>query len=173
MINLFNTHIETLSIHKVGNKSRNEAIFLSDNQYGLNDEIVTILKEYFFKSFREKEENYYQFAHEVDLEYNEMFKLADEIFTNPSAVHEVSKKITQHLFEQSNHPHIKNGEVYVTYLTNVSIVPECSPNAVISANGTGAAGSGATFKQTFEFIVTAINNNIIRVSGGALGFPVL
>ena len=58
-------------------------------------------------------------------------------------------------------------------LTNVSIVPECSPNAVISANGTGAAGSGATFKQTFEFIVTAINNNIIRVSGGALGFPVL
>jgi hypothetical protein len=130
MINLFNTHIETLSIHKVGNKSRNESIFLSDNQYGLNDEIVPILKEYFFRSFREKEENYYQFAHEVDLEYNEMFKLAAEIFNNPSAVHEVSKKITQHLFEQSNHPHIKNGEVYVTYLTNVSI-----DNNVVDAIG--------------------------------------
>ncbi|MFZ4106141.1 nucleoid-associated protein [Flavobacterium sp.] len=121
MINLFNTHIESLSIHRIGNKSRNEAIFLSENQYGLNDEIVPILKEYFFKSFREKEENYYQFAHEVDLEYNDMFKLATEIFTNPSSVHEVSKKITQHLFEQSNHPHIKNGEVYIAYLTNVSI----------------------------------------------------
>lgn len=130
MINLFNTHIETLSIHKVGNKSRNESIFLSENQYGLNDEIVPILKEYFFRSFREKEENYYQFAHEVDLEYNEMFKLAAEIFTNPSVVHEVSKKITQHLFEQSNHPHIKNGEVYVTYLTNVSI-----DNNVVDAIG--------------------------------------
>lgn len=130
MINLFNTHIETLSIHKVGNKSRNESIFLSDNQYVLNDEIVPILKEYFFRSFREKEENYYQFAHEVDLEYNEMFKLAAEIFTNPSTVHEVSKKITQHLFEQSNHPHIKNGEVYVTYLTNVSI-----DNNVVDAIG--------------------------------------
>ncbi len=121
MINLFNTHIESLSIHRVGNKSRNEAIFLSENQYGLNDEIVPILKEYFFKSFREKEENYFQFAHEVDLEYNDMFKLATEIFTNPSSVHEISKKITQHLFEQSNHPHIKNGEVYIAYLTNVSI----------------------------------------------------
>ena len=121
MINLFNTHIESLSIHRVGNKSRNEAIFLSENQYGLNDEIVPILKEYFFKSFREKEENYFQFAHEVDLEYNDMFKLATDIFTNPGSVHEISKKITQHLFEQSNHPHIKNGEVYVTYLTNVSI----------------------------------------------------
>ena len=130
MINLFNTHIESLSIHRVGNKSRNEAIFLSENQYGLNDEIVPILKEYFFKSFREKEENYFQFAHEVDLEYNDMFKLATEIFTNPGSVHEVSKKITQHLFEQSNHPHIKNGEVYVTYLTNVSI-----DNNVVDAIG--------------------------------------
>ena len=130
MINLFNTHIESLSIHRVGNKSRNEAIFLSENQYGLNDEIVPILKEYFFKSFREKEENYFQFAHEVDLENKDMFKLATEIFTNPSSVHEVSKKITQHLFEQSNHPHIKNGEVYVTYLTNVSI-----DNNVVDAIG--------------------------------------
>ena len=121
MINLFNAHIENLSIHRVGNKSRNEAIFLSETPYGLNDEIMPLLKEYFFKSFREKEENYFQFAHEVDLEYNEMFNFATEVFTNPSSVHDVSKKITNHLFEQSNHPHIKNGEVYVTYMTNVSI----------------------------------------------------
>jgi hypothetical protein len=87
----------------------------------LTDEIVPLLKEFFFRPFREKEENYFQFAHDVDLEYNEMFNLATEVFTNPSSVHEVSKKITRHLFEQSNHPHIKNGEVYVTYLTNISI----------------------------------------------------
>jgi hypothetical protein len=121
MINLFNTHIESLSIHRVGNKSRNEALFLSDNPYGLNDEIVPLLKEYFFKPFRDKEENYFQFAHDVDLEYNEMYKFATEIFENPSKTHEISKNITKHLFEQSNHPHIKNGEVYVTHLTNISI----------------------------------------------------
>lgn len=130
MINLFNAHIDNLSIHRVGNKSRNEAIFLSENPYGLNDEIMPLLKEYFFKPFREKEENYFQFAHEVDLEYNDMFNLATEIFTNPSEVHTVSKKITKHLFEQSNHPHIKNGEVYVAYLSNVSI-----DNNVVDAIG--------------------------------------
>lgn len=130
MINLFNTHVETLSIHRVGNKSRNEAIFLSDEPYQLNDEIMPLLKEFFFKSFREKEENYFQFAHDVDLEYNDMFNLASEIFTNPIDFHEVSKKITKHLFEQSNHPHIKNGEVYITYLTNVSI-----DNNVVDAIG--------------------------------------
>jgi len=61
-------------------------------------------------------------------------------------------------------------------LTNVSIVPECSQNAINSAKGLGATlgkGTGAAFPQSFEFIVSAINNNIIRVSGGALGFPVL
>lgn len=121
MINLFNTHIDNLSIHRVGNKSRNEAIFLSEQPYNLNDEIMPLLKEFFFKPFRDKEENYFQFAHDVDLEYNEMYNLASEIFNNPNSVHEVSKKITKHLYEQSNHPHIKNGEVYVAYLTNVSI----------------------------------------------------
>lgn len=54
-------------------------------------------------------------------------------------------------------------------LTNVSIVPAASPGAVAGANGAGAGGSGADYPQSYEFIVTAVNNNIIRVSGGALG----
>ncbi len=130
MINLFNTQIDNLSIHQVGNKSKAEAIFLSENPYRLTDEISPLLKEFFFKPFREKEENYFLFAHEVDLEYNEMYNLVNEMFANPSNAHEVSKKITQHLFEQSSHPHIKSGEVYVAYLTNVSI-----DNNVVDAIG--------------------------------------
>ena len=114
MINLFNTQIETLSIHRVGNKSRNEPIFLSEGVFNVNDEIMPLLKDYFFKPFREKEENYFQFAHDVDLDYNEMYNLASELFSNPSKAHEISLKITKHLYEQSNHPHIKNGEVYVS-----------------------------------------------------------
>ena len=130
MLNLYNTHIETLSIHRVGNKSRNESQFLSGQPFNLTDEIVPLMKEYFFRPFREKEENYFQFAHEVDLDYNEMFQFASEVFANLTSLHEVSKKITNHLFEQSNHPHIKNGEVYVTYLTNVNI-----DNNVVDAIG--------------------------------------
>jgi hypothetical protein len=121
MINLFNAHIDTFSVHRVGNKNRNEAIFLSETPYLLSDELSPLLKEYFFKPFREKEENYYQFAHDVDLDYNDMFNYVSEVFNNPGSAHEVSKKITKHLYEQSNHPHIKNGEVYVLYLTNLTI----------------------------------------------------
>lgn len=121
MINLFNTQIETLSLHRVGNKSRSEGAFLSEQPFHPNDELTPLLKEFFFKPFRDKEENYFQFAHEIDLEYNDMYKLVSELFDNPSNSHEVSKKITQHLYDQSAHPHIKNGEVYVAYLSNISI----------------------------------------------------
>lgn len=58
-------------------------------------------------------------------------------------------------------------------LTNVSMVPEASQGAVVGSTGTGAVGSGTDFVQNYEFIVTAVDNNIIRISGGALGFPVL
>lgn len=54
MLNLYPTHIESLSIHRVGNKSRNEGVFLSEVPYTLNDEITGLLKEYFFKPFQRK-----------------------------------------------------------------------------------------------------------------------
>jgi hypothetical protein len=58
-------------------------------------------------------------------------------------------------------------------LTNVSLTPEASDGAVSAATGNGVAGSGADYTQTYRFVSTVVNNNIIRISGGALGFPVL
>lgn len=51
-------------------------------------------------------------------------------------------------------------------LTNVSLNPEMSKSAVDQYTAATAAGG---WNQTFEFITTAVNNNIIRISGGALG----
>ena len=59
MINLYNTHIASLSIHRVGNKSRNEAILLSETPHEADDELTPLLKEFFLKPFRDKEENYF------------------------------------------------------------------------------------------------------------------
>jgi hypothetical protein len=58
-------------------------------------------------------------------------------------------------------------------LTNVSIAPVASQAAITAAGGTGDAGSGCDTAQRFDFITTAVNYNIVRISGGALGFPVL
>ncbi|MRI01972.1 nucleoid-associated protein [Kriegella sp. EG-1] len=119
MINLYPTQIETLSLHRVGNKNKSESLFLSDEAFTLNDEISGLLKEYFFKPFREKEENYFKLSNEVDVEFNEIYKLAVEIFEDPESIHAASKKIAKYLYDQGDHPHIKSGELYVSYLHNV------------------------------------------------------
>lgn len=119
MINLYSTQIESISIHRIGNKNKGEGAFLSNQPYALNDETTGLLKEYFFKPFREKEENYFKFSNEVDVEFNELYQIATAIFDAPESCHANSKKIATHLFEQSNHPHIKSGELYVTYLTDL------------------------------------------------------
>jgi hypothetical protein len=48
-------------------------------------------------------------------------------------------------------------------LTNVSLLPSASD----------AAKAAARKDEKYQFLVTAVNNNVIRISGGALGFPVL
>ena len=121
MLELFNTQIESLSIHQIGNMQKGEPIFLSQQAYLLNDQITSILKEYFLKSFRDKEENYMHFVNETSLEFNEMFGIASEIFSNPSTIHNHSLRIAQLLYEQSNHPHIKSGELYVAYLSHITL----------------------------------------------------
>ena len=121
MINLFGAHITSLSIHRVGNKINNEPIFLSEETYKADDELTPLLKEYFLKPFREKEENYFQFVHETDLEFHELFNISTKIFNVPEKIHEQSKLITQYLYDQSLHPHIKAGEVYIVHFENVQI----------------------------------------------------
>lgn len=58
-------------------------------------------------------------------------------------------------------------------LTNVSIAPVASQAAIDASTGTGVIASGCGNPQKFDFITTAVNYNIVRISGGALGFPVL
>lgn len=58
-------------------------------------------------------------------------------------------------------------------LTNVTFIPVASSGAITGSAGSGEPGSGQDYAQSYEFVCTAVNNNIIRISGGAVGFPVL
>lgn len=63
-------------------------------------------------------------------------------------------------------------------LTNVSIVAEPSADSQVTAAAPAGteeqnAANGHQVAQKFQFVLTAINHNVVRISGGALGFPVL
>jgi hypothetical protein len=121
MINLYNTRIENLAIHRVGNRNKGEALLTSNSAATLDDEMHSLLKEYFLKSFRSKEEAYYSFFHEDSLEFHDMYAFAKAIFSTPASLLENSKKMATHLYEQSDHPHIRSGEVYICYFDNVMV----------------------------------------------------
>jgi len=119
MINLYNAQIDGLSLHRVGNKHKNEGLFLSEDPQALNDETRGLLKEFFLKPFREKEENYFKLAHEAALEFNEIYSATKAIFEDPDTLQEHARIITRFLYDQSNHPHIKGGEVFVAHFSNM------------------------------------------------------
>jgi hypothetical protein len=65
-------------------------------------------------------------------------------------------------------------------LTNVSLSFTASADAVIGAAATGTLAApgplvsqGAGLPQVYQSIVIGLNHNIVRIAGGALGFPVL
>jgi hypothetical protein len=76
-------------------------------------------------------------------------------------------------------------------LTHVSIRPQANDLAIAANSSSpgaqlrlpltyggptdydGINGSGVNIRQKYEFILNCINNNIVRISGGSLGFPVL
>jgi len=129
MLNLYGTTIESLYIHKVGNKSRCEGVFLAKEETQLDDELRPLLKEFFLKPFREKDENYLKFTDDVSLQFNEMFQHSQNLFHTfdsfePKLTEDYYSEIAKHLYEQSTHPHIKSGEVYICHLKDLLIENE-------------------------------------------------
>ncbi len=105
--------ITGLAVHKVGNKSNSEGLFIAQNCIRPDEEITELLSAYFLSPF--KTEEYFNLFHESNLELNEIYTYASAIFEDPEQLHEQSVHIARHLYESSNHPKIKSGELYVVH----------------------------------------------------------
>lgn len=100
---------------------------------------------------------------------SDYFSLINPYYHAPS----IPTNIGYHVYSYSLHLNDLDpmGSTNYGKLTNVSIVPQASPAAIAAAQGQGPSGAG--YAQQYEFITVVGNHNVIRVSGGALGFPVL
>lgn len=142
MIDYSNCTIEGVCTHWVGSKQEGE-LHLSKQKTEMMDEFLpnTLLK-YFFTSF--KTEEYYNFFHDSNLKYNEVYGIVSDIFHHPDNLHEYSVSLAKHLYEQSNHPQIKAGEFYVAYFTNCVIDGE-----TVDAVGVFKSENKETFLKVF------------------------
>lgn len=105
--------LKSLFAHKVGNKLNQDEIIFSKTPIQINENLQKLLISYFFSSF--KSEELYRFNHDIELSFNEVYTCVSKVFANPDLLNEESKNLARHLYNQSVHPKVKNGEFYVAY----------------------------------------------------------
>lgn len=118
-MNFTGTTISQLAIHYVGNKNSN-ALHLSNEPQNLEEELAVKLLQYFLASFNNTAEKYV-FTHAESLQYNEVYNYVDEIFSAKEDFITCSQRIARHLFNRSDHPKIKPGELYIVHFKNIAI----------------------------------------------------
>ncbi len=116
------TFVDEMFVHLVGNKGLDEGCIHSEEAYPLDDEVKIVLEEYFFTPF--KENVYYKLMHEGDLRLNEMYTYASSFFNKECDLKDVSILMAKHLHNQSEHPKIKKGEVYICHLKGLRFEDE-------------------------------------------------
>ena len=135
-------NIESLALHKVGNKSQEEGIRFSTAPMKIDDAVQSLLLQYFLSPF--KTEEYYNLTHETNVALNEVFTYVSQIFDHPETFHEQSMNLARHLYEVSTHPKIKNGELYVTFLRDCNVDGE-----QVNAVGLFKSESKETFLKVY------------------------
>lgn len=113
MIYAENNSIKTLIMHRIGNKSMDEGYIISDRCIHTDNQLTALLTKYFITPFITSE--FYHLYHEASIELNEIYNYVSKIFNDFSLFQEQSINIARHLYNESMHPKIKAGELYVVY----------------------------------------------------------
>lgn len=107
--------ISRFIIHGIGNALQEEGCRLAGQAIALpNENLQGLLLQYFYSAFKEPE--YYTFWHDATLALNDCYSHANAVFTDNSCFVEKSQHIARHLYEQSNHPKVKPGELLIALL---------------------------------------------------------
>ena len=122
MINYLQSVINSVSIHYIPNKSESSSAKLSGAAVPvLEESLREALLKLYFDAFKEPE--YYRFDEKEDHDHV-LGSMIKTVFQDPEQVHPVSIEIAKHLFNNSDHPSIKSGELLVSYIDDVLIDDE-------------------------------------------------
>jgi hypothetical protein len=122
MISFFEASLTQLSIHRVGNKLQDEFYVLSEAPVPELDETLNkLLMQYFLSPYEKVNERYRLHHSSDDLNLNEVYHFVSDIFDQPENFHQNSEQLAKYLYDVSNHPKIKSGEMYVASFKNVQL----------------------------------------------------
>src|SRR6478735_7061764 len=116
MINFSQSRIEGLAVHGVGNRLNDGALKLSAHPLDIGGDLLhSLLCSWFFSPFRDPSR--YTFGD--DEQGQSLLAMANYMFANNASLHENSSLLAERLFNVTDHPNIKPGELYVGCFSNV------------------------------------------------------
>ncbi len=121
MIDSTNTQIVNISVHHIGNKTNGERLVHSKEELDLKDKkLEELLFQFFLSSFKQEEFYNFTFTNQ-EFELNPLFIYCKKIFERKKDFQKQATDISKHLFEVTNHPQIKAGDLFITLFTNLSV----------------------------------------------------
>jgi hypothetical protein len=117
MFDISSSKIESVVVHIIGNKLKEEDLVLSHEASGMDAPTEQVVWSYVHSGF--KTPDFYQFTHPVDLEMNAAFTIARDIFNSPEKFLLKSQQLATLLYEGSQHPQIKSGELFIIYFKDL------------------------------------------------------
>jgi hypothetical protein len=163
MYNLQDIRIDRIITHYIGVKTEDEGTRISDSELDGDDNTFDILKQYFLNPF--KSEEYFHLDNEQP-----MFAHIASLFEDQNCFLEKSVEIAHFLYDQSEHPKIKSGELYIVYFSNAIVDGE-----VVDAVGLFKSESKDTFLKVKSFsggfdVAAETGVNINKLDKGCLIF---
>ena len=113
------TQLKAACLHHIGSRVLDEGVLLSQNELQLDDISRKNLITYCFASFKNEEK--FCFYNELGLEYNETKSCVKKLFSEISSVVEQSQNLAKLLYDSSDHPGIKSGDLIVAYFADCEI----------------------------------------------------
>lgn len=156
--------LQEVIIHKVGNRSREEDVFLSQDALKIDEGQKAVLLSYYLNAF--KSDEYFQFVgeeaadEETKFNGNRMYGLVRNLYKEPENFVEYSQKVAEYLFELSTHPKISSGELHVVKFSNCILDDE-----VVNAIGFFKSETKEPFIKLME---TGPNIDVKRQEGISL-----
>ncbi len=114
MLAITDIKLEGMVTHYVGNKASGEELELTKALVNIETaDLRNMLLQYFLSPFREAAS--FNLAHPSDLVLNDIYHFASAIFKDPETLMIQSCNIARHLFDITDLPQIKSGELHVAY----------------------------------------------------------
>ncbi len=120
MIDFTRAELTHIMVHYVGNKNNGEELSLSSKPLLFKDDFIkeTLLR-YFLSPF--KTDIYHQFKKVVDVSIQSIPQLCEDLFSSRKNFEEITKQVAEQLYNQSLHPKIKGGELFVCFFKDAMV----------------------------------------------------